>query len=552
MLWLDTTLLTVKRVIHHQLSFTKYKLFMFQFELNKKDLTFELKSTYKLLNKAKLFDAALFVLNLSKAANIKGVEETNCNSGFVDIYFATRNYTKTIEVAAESKDEITKVFLCNYCKYLKLRSEVTNRTTFAYQTDLYKNKATEIVAEVNTALQTHSDQHRLCALLWFLKAKTKVLLGKHCAAAKNLVRSLKWLPCNFEALQLLVTCISSPRDLEGTELAESEHWFYCFLAIELSFGRDNEEAFAYIELLEKVFPGLSYLNVLRGKIHFFKGEYTLARTFLEKVPAPEFSDLLSSNLFLLEDRRALCQLGASLMENHKFSPKTHFAVGNYFALIGNHEKAVRSFAAATQLDPLFAEAFVLQGNSLLELEREEEAVRAYKEATKVAPKDFRPVLALAQLTESKGDDTTALHFYWKVLELAPGEERVWKAVGEIMEASERLPEAEACYRKLNFAFPGNEVFVLEKLATLYAAQKKEDKEAECRVRLAKLFSFDPEELNQNEKAVANLLGLAKHYLRVGKPAEAKKQVELLKNVQGSFRNSIVELEEQIRVTNKQL
>jgi anaphase-promoting complex subunit 8 len=60
--------------------------------------------------------------------------------------------------------------------------------------------------------------------------------------------------------------------------------------------------------------------------------------------------------------------------------------GNYFGMRGEHEKAVKYFSRATQLDPNYLAAWTLMGHEYLEMKNSHAAIESYRRG--VGSSDF--------------------------------------------------------------------------------------------------------------------------------------------------------------------
>lgn len=54
--------------------------------------------------------------------------------------------------------------------------------------------------------------------------------------------------------------------------------------------------------------------------------------------------------------------------------------GNYYALKGEHEKAVQYFSRAVRLNPKFVSAYILMGHEYMEMKNIHAAIRSYRKA----------------------------------------------------------------------------------------------------------------------------------------------------------------------------
>lgn len=88
----------------------------------------------------------------------------------------------------------------------------------------------------------------------------------------------------------------------------------------------------------------------------------------------------STVLWHLDARDALSQLAQELMTVSRASAQTWIAVGNSFALQGEHDEAIRCFKRASALAPGMAYTYTLTAYEALEMEEYDRAVSYYQAA----------------------------------------------------------------------------------------------------------------------------------------------------------------------------
>lgn len=62
----------------------------------------------------------------------------------------------------------------------------------------------------------------------------------------------------------------------------------------------------------------------------------------------------------------------------------HITSGNYFSLRNEHEKAIKYFRRATQLDRTYLSAWTLMGHEYVEMKNSHAAIEAYRKAVGAA------------------------------------------------------------------------------------------------------------------------------------------------------------------------
>ncbi|SMF09001.1 Tfp pilus assembly protein PilF [Tistlia consotensis] len=96
-----------------------------------------------------------------------------------------------------------------------------------------------------------------------------------------------------------------------------------------------------------------------------------------------------------------------------------------------------------------------------------EAEGLFRQAAKLAPRDPRPVSALGDVAQARGDFDQAIGFYRQALKLAPGVAEIGSNLLAALRRGERLAEAERAGRALARRHPG-QVGILGNLALILA------------------------------------------------------------------------------------
>jgi len=91
---------------------------------------------------------------------------------------------------------------------------------------------------------------------------------------------------------------------------------------------------------------------------------------------------------------------AEFQRGVELNPKAMYALmayGNYEVSVGRFERSAAIGRRATELDPVYADAYFTIGLALCQMGRKEEALREFDKAVELAPNDLSPVLELAQI-----------------------------------------------------------------------------------------------------------------------------------------------------------
>jgi serine/threonine protein kinase/Flp pilus assembly protein TadD len=130
-----------------------------------------------------------------------------------------------------------------------------------------------------------------------------------------------------------------------------------------------------------------------------------------------------------------------LEKDERATPKELARAGALLMEVGEHNAALDIADAFTRRFPKDVEAYLLTARAATELRMGKRAERAIEEATALAPKDLRPVLALAELRERQGDMPGALAALAKAYEKRPKDDQIAPRYGHLLSQSGRLDEA---------------------------------------------------------------------------------------------------------------
>jgi anaphase-promoting complex subunit 8 len=161
-------------------------------------------------------------------------------------------------------------------------------------------------------------------------------------------------------------------------------------------------------------------------------------------------------------------------------------IGNHYSLRAEHEKAIRYFRRATQLDRTYLSAWTLMGHEYVEMKNSHAAIEAYRRAVDVNRKDYRAWYGLGQAYELLNMHQYALHYYQHATALRfvfalslddlslmvnicrPYDVRLWQAQGASYQEMGRLREAIECLKRALLGADANEIAISLKLARLHS------------------------------------------------------------------------------------
>ncbi|PVH80555.1 TPR-like protein [Cadophora sp. DSE1049] len=144
-----------------------------------------------------------------------------------------------------------------------------------------------------------------------------------------------------------------------------------------------------------------------GRAHFEQANYAeAARTFAKaRAIAPlrvECMDIYSTSLWHLKHDVDLAFLSYELVDLDRLSPQTWCALGNSFSLQRDHSNAIKCFRRATQIDPMFAYAFTLEGHEHISNEEYDNAIHAFRKGIAVKKRHYNAWYGLGIVHQKLG------------------------------------------------------------------------------------------------------------------------------------------------------
>ncbi|KIO32297.1 hypothetical protein M407DRAFT_215215 [Tulasnella calospora MUT 4182] len=128
-------------------------------------------------------------------------------------------------------------------------------------------------------------------------------------------------------------------------------------------------------------------------------------------------DIFANILYVQQSRAKLSDLAQRFIRTDKDRPEVCGLIGNYYSLRCEHEKAVKYFRRAIQLDPTHLAAWTLMGHEYIEMKNPHAAIEAYRRAIDVNRKDYRAWYGLGKTYELLDMTQYALHYYQRAAAL---------------------------------------------------------------------------------------------------------------------------------------
>lgn len=141
------------------------------------------------------------------------------------------------------------------------------------------------------------------------------------------------------------------------------------------------------------FSGSLWIMSLRANVLYHLHDFSAAEEQFEKIlkidPCRvDDIDVYSNILYVTENRLTLSRLAHDFLALDKDRPEVCCLVGNHYSLRAEHEKAIRYFRRATQLDRTYLSAWTLMGHEYVEMKNSHAAIEAYRGAVNVNRKDY--------------------------------------------------------------------------------------------------------------------------------------------------------------------
>ncbi|PIL36102.1 transporter [Ganoderma sinense ZZ0214-1] len=334
---------------------------------------------------------------------------------------------------------------------------------------------------VNTSLHQLLDSVSNATDPWllFLKAVFLCRLSRREEAIESAILSISQYPWNWSAWVALGDCLC-----DGDELSSmlpllplpASHPLVLMFQVKtlntLNSPTDNELALCDRLLSEDFFPRSMWIMALRGNVLYYLHDFTSAEAQFRKILAidpyrVDDIDILSNILYVTENGTALSKLAHDYLAINKDRPEICCIIGNYYSLRAEHEKAVKYFKRATQLDRTYLAAWTLMGHEYVEMKNSHAAIEAYRKAVDVNRKDYRAWYGLAQAYELLSMHQYALYYYQHATALRPYDVRIWQAQGMCYEEMGRLRDAIECLRRALIGADPEETVIHSKLAKLH-------------------------------------------------------------------------------------
>lgn len=316
--------------------------------------------------------------------------------------------------------------------------------------------------------------------LLFLKALfLSRVSGRRDEAIESALLSIAGFPWNWAAWTLLGSCIEDGEELSSIlpllPLPTTHPLVQIFQVKtmnELQVPSDHEIGLCEQLLGPSLFPGSLWIMSLRACALYHIHDFKQAQAQFERILAIdpyrlEDIDVYSNILYVTDNRLKLSRLANDFLTLDRDRPEVCCLVGNLYSLRAEHEKSVKYFRRATQLDRTYLSAWTLMGHEYVEMKNSHAAIESYRRAIDVNRKDYRAWYGLGQAYELLNMHQYALHYYHYATALRPYDVRLWQAQGMCYEEMGKLREAVECFKRALITADAHEITINLRLANLY-------------------------------------------------------------------------------------
>lgn len=329
-----------------------------------------------------------------------------------------------------------------------------------------------------------------------------------------MISSIRAYPWNWGVWQMLTTTIKDYVMLKRIESTLSDNLVFkrFWWAQALLHIRRDQEALEALMALERDYPSSIYvksqLAVAQHNLRNADPAMELFEVVRKEDPFRlETMDIFSNILYIKDDRATLRYLAHHALLVDKYNPISCCVIGNFYALSGEHLRAILFYLRALKLDSAYIDAWTLIGHEYIQLKDAHRAIAAYRRAVDSDPKAYRAWYGLGQAYELLYMPQYALYYYERAAELRPHDSRMWCALGACYEVMNQLDNTLLCYHRAE-ASQDKEGNILHLLADLY---KKLGKREQAAVYYKRNLEAHERDSSQPQHIITALHFLAHYY-----------------------------------------
>ncbi|KAJ6469558.1 hypothetical protein C8R47DRAFT_1179713 [Mycena vitilis] len=366
------------------------------------------------------------------------------------------------------------VFLRTYCRYV-ISEKKALRDWHALDGSRHQppTPVNSLLTELYQSIEDAAE-----SWLVFLKALFLFRLARYDEAIDCALLSIVAVPWNWSAWTLMAQCIHDPESL-ATHLQKSilppshplMQMFMVRMMSELYSTTPAELEICDNLLTSAFFPHSLWLMALRANVLYNLHAYQQAEEQFDTIMAIDpyridDLDVLANILYAVENKEKLSALAQFFLVLNNNRPEVCYLLGCHYSLRVEHEKSVKYFRRATELDRTYSGAWALMGIEYLEMTNPQAAVESFRRAVDVNPKEYRAWSGLGKAYGIMGMHPYALHYHSRALRLRPNEAECWEDQAHAFEVSGRFEDAIACFKRALEADAPHPMTVFLRLAQL--------------------------------------------------------------------------------------
>ncbi|CCM01108.1 uncharacterized protein FIBRA_03156 [Fibroporia radiculosa] len=324
------------------------------------------------------------------------------------------DYIATARALIDGKDFIRAVHWLKPCRSSKARFLSVYSQYLASEKqalkDWYQLDKTRFQPPlpVNTSLLDllQMVQNSIDPFLLFLKALFLCRLSRREEAIESALLSIAAYPWNWSTWAVLGECLGDGEELSSLlpllPLPPTHPLVQMFQVKTLNTlhsPTDNELGLCDRLLSEHLFPRSLWVMSLRANVLYHMHDFKEAAVQFTKVLAIDpyridDIDIYSNILYVTEDQMTLSKIAHEFTVIDKDRPEVCCLIGmrvflcNYYSLRNEHEKAIKYFRRATQLDRTYLSAWTLMGHEYVEMKNSHAAIEAYRKAVDKPVSDY--------------------------------------------------------------------------------------------------------------------------------------------------------------------
>ncbi|KAJ7070645.1 hypothetical protein C8F01DRAFT_1107182 [Mycena amicta] len=369
------------------------------------------------------------------------------------------------------------IFLRIYCQYIVSEKRALR------EWHALDNKRQQPPKPVNTQVAElfATVEHASDPWLLFLKALFLFRLSRFEETIDCVLLSIAALPWNWSAWMLLMDCVHDPDALNSLLLRlplPMEHPMVQIFMIRMMnafsiFGVEELQACEYLLSLP-MFPDCLWIMAQCAQglynMHQFESADKQFDHILSADPyrIDDF-DILADILYAVENKEKLSNIAQFCMVLNKNRPETCYLLGCHYSLRLEHEKSVKYFRRATELDRTFSAAWTMMGIEYIEMENPQAAIESFRRAVDVNPKDYRAWSHLGKAYATLTMYSYALYYTTRAMRLRPDEAECWEDLAHIWELMGRAETAIVCLKQALESEAPHPLQVYLRLATLLSS-----------------------------------------------------------------------------------